>query len=205
MVRNMRTKKKNPIDWLFPQVRKHVLVLLLGDPAGRWYLRDIERRTGLALGTVRRELCGLVQAEIITKTKDGNRTYYQANTDCPFGAELSSLLRKTAGLADVLSEALRPLSKKTKVAFIYGSFADNSARAASDVDLMVIGSGSFRQVVDAISEAQEKLGREINPTVYPVKEWQEKLSSGHHFVVCVARSAKIFIKGNEDDLAKIAR
>ncbi|MBN2375979.1 MAG: hypothetical protein JXD22_06245 [Sedimentisphaerales bacterium] len=199
----MRTKKKKPIDWLFPKVRKQVLGLLLSETSWRWYLRDISRRTGLSLGAVRRELCGLAQAEIISKTKDGNRTYYQANTDCPFLAELSGMMRKTAGLTEVMRETLNPLSKKIKVAFIYGSFADNSAGSISDVDLMVIGSVSLREVVNAISVAQEKLGREINPTVYPVKEWQEKLSSGHHFVSSVAGTVKIFIKGNEDDLARL--
>jgi len=52
--------------------RKEVLGLLLADPAERWYLRDIERRTGLAVGTVRREVSGLTKAGIITKSKDGN-------------------------------------------------------------------------------------------------------------------------------------
>jgi len=119
----MRTKNKNPIDWVLPVARKEVLGLLLADPAERWYLRDIERRTGLAVGTVRREVSGLTKAGIITKSKDGNRTYYQANAECPFLNELSGLLRKTAGLVDVLRESLKGLSDKVKVAFVYGSFA----------------------------------------------------------------------------------
>ncbi len=73
IVRIMRAKKNNPIDWLFPEARKKTLALLLGDPDRRWYLRDIERRTGLAIGTVRRELTGLAKAEIISKTKDQRR------------------------------------------------------------------------------------------------------------------------------------
>jgi len=201
----MRTVKKNAIDWLFPDVRKKVLALLLADPAQRWYLRDIARRTGCALGTVRRELTGLANAEILTKSTDGNRTYYQANTDCPIFRELSGLVRKTSGMVDVLSEALKTLSKKIKVAFVYGSFATGSAKTSSDVDLMVIGSCGFGQVVDAIGNAQEKIGREINPVVYPVKEWKEKLSGGHHFTTSVSNSAKIFIIGTSDDLARIAK
>lgn len=205
IVRIMRTRKKNPIDWLFPLARKKVLTLLLTDPAKRWYLRDIERRTGLAIGTVRRELTGLADAEIITKIKDGNRTYYQANTDCPFLPELSGLLRKTAGLADVLSEALSSLSKKIKVAFVYGSFATNSAKADSDVDLMVIGKCTFGEVVEALMPGQEKLGREINPTVYPVDEFQKKIAAEHHFLKTVLTEKKIFLIGDEDELARLAK
>ena len=189
----MRTRTQNPIDWLFPEVRKKVLALLLGSPDNRWYLRDIERRLGLAIGTIRRELTGLTSAGIVAKSKDGNRTYYQANIDCPFFPELSGLLRKTAGVVDVLCEAMKPLSKKIKVAFVYGSFATDSAKTSSDVDLMVIGSCRFSEVVDAIGQAQNKLGREVNPSVYPVDEFREKVKAEHHFLNTVLREPKVFV------------
>lgn len=198
------TKNKKPIDWLFPEVRKKVLALLLAKPDQQWYLRDIERRTGLAIGTVRRELIGLANVGIITKSKDGNRTYYQANTVCPFFHELSGLLRKTAGLVDVLSEALESLAIKIKVAFIYGSMATGSAKSQSDVDLMVIGKCSFGEVVEALMPGQEKLCREVNPSVYPIDEFQKKLEAEHHFLKTILRESKVFLIGNEDELARLA-
>jgi len=201
----MRTRTQNPIDWLFPEVRKKVLALLLGSPDNRWYLRDIERRLGLAIGTIRRELTGLTSAGIVAKSKDGNRTYYQANIDCPFFPELSGLLRKTAGVVDVLCEAMKPLSKKIKVAFVYGSFATDSAKTSSDVDLMVIGSCRFSEVVDAIGQAQNKLGREVNPSVYPVDEFREKVKAEHHFLNTVLREPKVFVIGGENELARLAQ
>ena len=198
------TKNNQPIDWLFPEVRKKVLALLLAKPDQQWYLRDIERRTGLAIGTVRRELIGLANAGIITKSKDGNRTYYQANTVCPFFTELSGLLRKTAGLVDVLSEALESLARKIKVAFIYGSMASGSAKSQSDVDLMVIGECSFGEVAEALMQGQEKLYREVNPSVYPFDEFQKKLEAEHHFLKTILRESKVFLIGNEDELARLA-
>lgn len=201
----MRTRTQNPIDWLFPEVRKKVLALLLGSPDNRWYLRDIERRLGLAIGTIRRELTGLTSAGIVAKSKDGNRTYYQTNIDCPFFPELSGLLRKTAGVVDVLCEAMKPLSKKIKIAFVYGSFATDSAKTSSDVDLMVIGSCRFSEVVDAIGQAQNKLGREVNPSVYPVDEFREKVKAEHHFLNTVLREPKVFVIGGENELARLAQ
>ena len=199
----MRTTKKNPIDWLFPEVRKKVLALLLASPQQSWYLRDIARKTGCALGTARRELAGLANAEIVNKSRDGNRTYYQANTDSPFFAELAGLLRKTAGTVALLQKVLKPLSNRVKIAFVYGSFAKGSVRPGSDVDLVVIGSCSFGKIVDAITDTQDKTGREINPTVYSVKEWREKFKTKHHFVTSVSESKKIFIIGTADELAKL--
>jgi DNA-binding transcriptional ArsR family regulator len=200
----MRTIKKSAIDWLLPEVRKEVLALLLTSPQQSWHLRDIARRTDFAPGTVQRELTGLVQAEIILRRKDGNRVYYQANKSCPIFPELAGLLRKTAGLADVLKHALKPLSKKIRAAFVYGSFAANSPKADSDVDLMVIGSCGFGEVVAALGKTQEKLSREINPSVYPVDEFKKKTAAGHHFLKTVLAGPKVFLIGDEDELEKLA-
>jgi len=59
IVRIMKTPRKQVIDWLFPRARKNVLTLMLMDPRRRWHLRDVVRRTGCAIGTIRRELAGL--------------------------------------------------------------------------------------------------------------------------------------------------
>ncbi len=58
-------------------------------------------------------------------------------------SELSGLLRKTAGVVEVLSECLEPLAGKIQVAFVHGSLATGAVKAGSDVDLIVIGSCSF--------------------------------------------------------------
>ena len=204
IVRYMRTKKKKPIDWLFPEVRSKTLALLLDDPGKRWYLRDMERRTGLGVSTVRRELTGLTEAEIISKTLDGNRTYYQANRECPFLQDLCALLRKTTGVIEILKRSLEPLSTKIQVACVYGSFGQGTAHSGSDVDFLVIGSCRSVDMVDAISDTQEKTGREINATVYSVKEWQAKRSAKNHFVCSVSDSPhKIFLIGTQDDLERL--
>jgi predicted nucleotidyltransferase len=201
----MKTNIKTPIDWLFPQVRKRVLALLLTAPQRRWYLRQIAQQTGSALGTVRRELAGLTGAEIVIRAKDGNRTYYQANTDCPFFPELSGLLLKTAGLVDVLAGALTPLADKIEVAFVFGSLVGGKITNASDVDIMVAGKATFSEVVEALTATQNILGREVNPSVYPSEEFHQKIASGHHFLKTVLNKPKIFIIGDERGLNRLAQ
>jgi predicted nucleotidyltransferase len=203
----MRTKKKNvsgPIDWLFPRVRKEVLVLLFRQPQQRWYLRDIQRRTGSAMGTVRRELNGLADADILLKTREGNRVYYQANTACPFYPELAGLIMKTAGLADVIRTALSSIRSDIQVGFVFGSVAEGDYDNQSDVDLMLIGSCTFGQVAEVLGGAQKKLAREINPSVFSANEWKKRLKSNEHFVSTVIASAKIYIIGSADELEKLA-
>ncbi len=72
---------------LFPKVRAEVLRLLFADPATELHLRELTRRTGLALGTVQVELAKLVGAGLLVAERDGNRRYFRAETGHPaFGA-----------------------------------------------------------------------------------------------------------------------
>lgn len=205
IVRIMRTIRKQDIDWLFPRVRRAVLAVMLSDPGQRRHLRDVARRTGCAVGSVRRELAGLAACGILTAAREGNRTYYQAAPQCPIHSELCSIIRKTCGLGDVVRAALAPLARKITIAFVYGSQAAGTAGSSSDVDLMVIGKAPFAQVVAALASVQDQLGREVNPTVYSHDEFRTKIASGHHFVSSVMKGPKIFLIGDADDLAELGK
>ena len=75
------------------------------------------------------------------------------------------MLRKTAGLVDVLRDALLPLAGQVEQAFVYGSMARGDEHAHSDVDLMLIGDLAFADAALALHAAQATLRREVNPTV----------------------------------------
>jgi len=111
---------------------------------------------------------------------------------------------KTAGIADVIGEALSALKDKINLAFVYGSVVEGTDTAASDIDLLVIGRVSLREVVSELEEAQDLIGREINPIVYRVDEFNKKLRANHHFVNSVYRASKIFVIGDESELKGLA-
>lgn len=161
-------------------------------------MREIERRTGLSIGTVRQELQKLLQMELVLARRDGNRLYYRANREHPLFAEIRNMVLKTCGLVEPLRNTLD--RKSVRIAFIFGSLAKNSEGATSDVDLLVIGSAGLRTVSGWLSGTTEKIGREINPHVLTVKEYRKRRRSSEHFLRRVLESPKIFIKGNEDEL-----
>jgi predicted nucleotidyltransferase len=107
---------------------------------------------------------------------------------------------KTTGAADVLREALAPLADRIVAAFVFGSAARGELRSDSDVDLLVVGDAPFAEVAEALAEAQERLGRDVSPTVYPVEEFRSKVSDGHHFLTSVLREPHLFIMGGADEL-----
>jgi len=186
---------------LFGKVRCAILALFYGHTDESFYTRQVAQITGVSTGTVHRELDKLTAAGILNREVRGRQVYHYANKDCPIFAELKNLVMKTFGLVDVLNAALIPLAERISAAFIYGSFAQGQQNASSDVDVMVIGEVSFTEVVEALAPAQEKLRREINPTVYPPDEFGKKLAEGHHFLTSVIKGEKIFLVGSERELA----
>ena len=123
-------------DALFTTTQQNVLGLLYVRPDKTFYTKEILRRTGMGVATIKRELDRMVAAGILTMKKIGNQHHYQANPACPIYAELIAIVRKTFGIGDVLREALAPHQDGVVLAFIYGSIAKGEEKATSDIDLM---------------------------------------------------------------------
>ena len=193
------------IEALFPGTRAAVLATLLLHPNREWYFRDLAKKLGLRPSSLTRELQNLTDAGILRRRQDGNRVYYQADPACPVLPELSGLMLKTAGLVDVLREALRPLQDKIAMAFVYGSIAKGEELAESDIDLMVIGNTSRFALTKPLREAEKRLARTVNPTVYRVAEFAQKVVSDDHFVRAVLDRPRLFVVGDEGDLERVGK
>ena len=113
---------------LFGSTRRRVLSWLLGHADEAYYLRQIARHTGTAVGAVQRELEQLTAAGLLRRTVQGRQVYFQANREAPIFPELQGLFAKTAGLTDVLREALAPLGERVLVSFVFGSAARGELR-----------------------------------------------------------------------------
>lgn len=123
-----------------------------------------------------------------------------ANRECPVFEELAGLLRKTAGLVDVVRGALQPLADRISAAFVCGSVAQGTESARSDVDLMIVGDVSFAQAVKSVEPIQNTLRREVNPTVMKRSEFLRKHQEKDGFVSTVWKSPKLWVIGGEHEL-----
>jgi uncharacterized protein len=188
-------------ETLFGRTRGAVLSVLYGHVGESFYLRQLARLAGKSLGPVQREIWQLVDAGLVTRKIHAARTLYSANQDSPVFTEIKSLVTKTIGVHDVLYSAVESLRKKINLAFVYGSVVRSRETPSSDVDLMVVGRVDFSSVVSKLVNAQKVLNREINPTVYSVKEFQSKLHS--NFLKNVLGQNKLFIIGDENVLREL--
>ena len=191
---------------LFGKTRQAVLALLYGQADSSFYTKQILDAVKIGRGTVQRELKNLTDAGIITREVQGRQVYYRANQKCPLFNELKGIVRKTFGIADVIRQSLQTVADKIQIAFIFGSIASGTEQRASDIDVMVIGETTFDEVVSAISQAEETIQqREINSVVYPVAEFRQKIKSNHHFLKTVLEGERIFLIGDDGELARLVK
>ena len=190
---------------LFGKTRQAVLAFLYGQTDSSFYTKQILDAVKTGRGTVQRELKNLTDTGIIIREVQGRQVYYRANKNCPIYAELKSIVTKTFGVADVLRQSLGPAARKIQVAFIFGSIASGAEQRTSDIDMMVIGEITFDEVVSHVSQAEQTIQREINSVVYPVAEFRQKIQHNHHFLKTVLEGEKIFLIGDDGELARLVK
>jgi predicted nucleotidyltransferase len=180
-----------------------MLTLLLTNPESQFYQREIEALTGLPLRAVQRELARLEALGLLKRTTEGNRTYYGVDRGFFLFPELKGLVLKTAGLGSFLREHLTS-EKSISLAFIYGSYAANQEITTSDIDLLVVGEISSRELHAALRQAQGVVHREINYILYHPAEFRQKLQEGDGFLQNVLSSPKLFLRGDDNALRALA-
>ena len=164
--------------------------------------RELARLTGLSAPSLMREAKALVRLGVLHEEKDGNRVDYSANENSPLYGVLCQLVEKTTGAEVTLSEIFSTC--EADVIFIYGSRAKGNARTDSDYDLFVIGDMGLRTISNLVQCASKKIDVEVNPYVISPIEFKKRLSAGDHFLSDVMAGSKIFIKGSEDELRRLA-
>jgi predicted nucleotidyltransferase len=180
---------------LFSKATQTILDLIFMSPQGI-HLRGLTGRTGLSSASAQRELGKLTAAGILEQEHIGRVILYKPNTASPIYEELNAILRKTAGAAGILSDALMPFRANIELAFIYGSVAKNLDTAHSDIDLLLVSDqiGSA-ELYPGLMEAEAALQRKVSLSVYRPAEFQRKLDSRNHFLATVMAGPKIALIG----------
>jgi len=180
------------------RLREELLNLYFTNPNKKFYLRELERILGFSVGNIRRELIKLKKMGLFLTENKGNLTYYYLNKSFPLFQEFKSIILKTSGAPRMLKESLKKI-KGIECAFIYGSFAKDEEKEASDIDLFIIGKVDEGKLIDEANKLEKKLQREINFTLYEKSDFEQK-KKGNPFILEVIKERKIFLIGDKSEL-----
>jgi predicted nucleotidyltransferase len=192
---------------LFGQTKDALLSTFFGKPNESFYVNELVRTLDKGTGAVQREIKNLAAAGLVVKTKRGNRCFYQANRDNAFYPEIREIVSKSSVQKAPASirGALRPLKHRIAAAFVFGSVARKVAKPESDIDLLIVGDVTMKDVLARFGKAEGILHREINPILYTPNEFKARLRDKNHFLTAVMAGEKKFLIGDAGDVERLGR
>lgn len=161
---------------LTPRQQKMLAPLLL-NPGQSYRVSELLALSGTGRGASQKHIDNFVEAGLLQEERRGNQRCLQINRNFPLYDDLRSICLKSFGLSEGLNEALAPLADKITEAFVFGSVANNTDTATSDIDLMVIGSVKLLPLMDVIAPFEKSLGRSIHVNLHDDATWHALLKS----------------------------
>lgn len=203
--RRRRASAEEPVDTLgladalFTTTQQRVLALLFGQPSRSFFATELIRLTGSGSGAVQREVKRLTASGLVNVRRIGRQKHYQANPDSPVFDELCSLVRKTVAMAEPIRQALEPMAAAITLALVYGSAANGTDTAHSDIDLLVVADDlTLESLYSALAPVEAALARPVRPTLYNVREFRNRVAHRSPFLTRVLERERIVLIGADD-------
>src|SRR5579863_1807976 len=163
------------------KARRKLLAYYFTNPAARHHLRDLAQRLNVDPSNLSKELGRLEREGVFRAEVSGRQKYFQLNRGYPLFKEVRSIVTKTIGAAPLLAEALKKIDG-IEEAHLYVSFASGRQDAASDIDVLGIGTPRGDVLAEAVRKLERQLGREINYSVLAMKEFKSRLDRKDAFL-----------------------
>lgn len=193
-------------DVLFTKTQQRVLAVLYGQPGRSFYANEIIALAACGSGAVQRELASLEESGLVLSWRAGNQKHYQVDRDATIFEELRSIVVKTFGAGDLIQAALQAQLPQLDAAFLHGDAVAGTVHASSGIDLLAVAQKtSHAELRSALQELTGLLGRPVRPSLHTAGEFGHLWRSGDTTLRAVLEQPKIFIKGSEAELIKLAQ
>jgi len=179
------------IDALFgSKTRVKLLHLFLNNPGQPFYVREITRKIGEQINSVRRELANMINVGIITSDSADNKLYYQVDQRYEYYMPLRTIfvdnLVDTKASSSVIENV--PSQKYSRMlqgvaglrlAIFAGILVNGST---TSVDIVLVGDIVSVKVKALIKSIEKSEGRAINYSLLSYDEFYYRLSVRDRFI-----------------------
>jgi hypothetical protein len=176
-------------ELLSSSARVQILSLFLLNPDTKFYQREIETITGLAIRSIQRETENLEALGVIHKSTEANKVYFQSNRSHTLFPDLGNAQEADNGI---------------KAAFIHGPFAAERERPTDPIAIFVVGDVSKQELQARAEEVKSSIGREITCYVRTPQSFRSRVQLGYGFVANVLAGPKLFLIGDKRILRSLA-
>ena len=139
-------------DFMFDlrsKARQRLLTYYFTNPVARHHLRELADRLCIDPSNLSRELRRLEHDGLFRSEVRGRQKYFRLNREYPLFREVRSIVAKTVGAVPSIAQSVKAIAG-IEEAYLYGSFAGNQQDAASDIDVLVIGTPGGEALAEAM-------------------------------------------------------
>lgn len=168
------------LDQLFgSRTRAKVLRLMMTNPEKSYFVREISRKVGEHVNSVRRELSFLSEVDIVRAGGEGQKRYYWANVEYSLFPELKALIFKAQVLEERELLAAIKGSGRIHLLVLTGFFVN---RPETRTDVLVVGTVNRRKLAAVMKLFQTHFDRDIHYTVLSRIEFEYRHSLTDRFL-----------------------
>jgi predicted nucleotidyltransferase len=176
------------------KARQRLLAYYFANPMARLHLRDLAKRLNIDPSNLSKELGRLEREGLFRSDVSGRQKYFQLNREYPLFAEVRGIVSKTIGASSLITQSLKKI-KGIEEAYLYGSFASNQQDAASDIDVLVIGTPRDEVLAEEMRKIERQLGREVSYTVLTRREFDSRRTRKDAFLESVWHNKRVPLIG----------
>lgn len=147
--------------------------ILVSGFTGGISVRETARKLIWSASTASRVIKKLEDLGLVNTNYRGGMKLVKINKRHPLYKEILSLVNKSYGIDSVLRLSLKSVPL-ISTATVYGSSIKGGFDDKSDIDLIISGTPDRDRLNETLSDCEQKLGREINYTLYSDKEYQQQ-------------------------------
>ncbi len=175
----MRTSVPNALPLFRSDMQVHLLALLILQPERSWTLPELAKVLNSPVSSVYRELQRIEAAGLLVREDSSRPHRFVAARTSPLFEPLHALLQRTVGVESDLREALDVPG--VAAAAIHGSWAGGARRPDSDIDVIVVGETSLRDLRRRTRDLAHRAGRRVDVTLLRPEEFRSRLDEGQGF------------------------
>ena len=180
----------------FKKNQMEVLRLLVSQQDRGFFFSEIGEAIGKRPGVFQRGINALERDGLVISYKRGNQRVFQINANNPIFIDLKSIVEKTAGAENLLRDVCNN-HDDIITALIYGSYARDTMRPDSDIDLLIVATGNKVEnvLIKELAAIEKKIQRTVNYKLYTKPDFQAKKRKDDPFLKEILGQKFILIKG----------
>ena len=180
------------------KLRKKLLAYSFTHPDEEYYVRELAGIIDVDVGNLSRELRKFKKEGLYKSSLRGSLKIYALNKNYPLFKEVKDIIFKTVGVEGALKQLISSY-KDISFAFIYGSYAKNTEKKTSDIDLVLVGRFPLDRLTNQIRKLESRLGREINFNYYSEENFRNEKNKKDSFLNIIFKNKIIILKGKSNN------